>query len=159
MFKKTMIGLALSLPVLTGAVMASETDGVSIGLGAGANYGGLVGVTATVPVAEDVELFGGLGYMSAVGYVAGVNYYVTDSVRLIANYGTNSAVEDVNGFKQYQGINIGVGYVGRSRDGWTIDLMYRDLKAARDRIAELESQGYVMAQAGTSVGLSFGYRF
>jgi len=151
--------LALGFSLVASSAFTAENDAVSLSVGLGASYGGLVGVTASVPLSHNIEFYGGIGSIGAMGYVAGVNYYISDRVRLTANYGTNAVVDDLSGYKAYQGLNIGVGYVGRSRDGWSMDLYYRDISAAKSRSNELRNQGYTVTEIGGIFGASLGYRW
>jgi len=137
--KKINIFLLVCATILSGIVRAEteNSSNISFELGAGVNYG-MIGGALNYKVSPSTEIFvaGGLGF------ALGVKYYTSDSLRLIVNYGTNSA--DSNQF--YSGLNIGVGYLGGSRDGWTVDLMYL-----------ASSTGGALS--GIPIKLSFGYRF
>ena len=126
-------------------------------VGVGVNYGGIVGVTTNHEINPNTELFGGIGVgIGSAGFVLGGKYYINDSVRLIANYGTNAFVEVSPGeWESYKGINLGVGYVGSKRDGWSVDLMYIERSDADDVIA---GGNYICYSCG-NIKVSFGYRF
>ena len=130
---------------------------ISSEVGVGVNYGGIVGFTTNYEVNPKTELFGGLGAgIVSVGFVLGGKYYINDSVRLIANYGTNAWIELSPGeWENFQGINFGVGYVGSKRDGWSIDLMYIDKS---DADAAMAGNNYLCLSCG-NIKASFGYRF
>jgi hypothetical protein len=126
-------------------------------IGVGVNYGGLIGYATNYEVNPNTELFFGFGPGPGVlGFVLGGKYYINDSVRLIANYGTNSFAETSPGnWDSFQGVNFGVGYVGSKRDGWSIDLMHIDKSDAE---AAMAGNNYSCLGCG-SIKVSFGYRF
>ena len=157
---KKIFTIATILILLTPPIMATE---LSVGVGAGSNYGGIVGIVSNIDVTSDMEAFAGIGYAGEIGYVFGGRYYISDSVRLIANYGTNSIIDKNNSkygnydIEAYEGFNVGVGYVGSKREGWTVDLMYLDTSKA---VKELKkTRNSKIASNNGNVKLSFGYRF
>ena len=85
---------------LSGLAYAESENSSTIAfeLGAGVNYG-IVGGALNFKVSPNTEVFvaGGLGF------TLGVKYYMSDSMRLIANYGTNSF--DLS--QLYSGLNVG----------------------------------------------------
>ncbi|CAB5497410.1 hypothetical protein [Bathymodiolus thermophilus thioautotrophic gill symbiont] len=153
----------LSMPIYAEEIIA-EAEKITIEAGIGVNYGGLIGVTASKPINAKIELFAGLGISgNKTGYTVGGRYYIDDSIRLIANYGTNALIETEKFYREtdyeiFEGLNFGVGYLVNNR--WSIDLMYIDASKADDRIEELKREGYVLSgQSSEKVKLSLGYRW
>jgi len=78
-------------------------------IGMGANYGGILGITANYDITDDIELYGGLG---VVGGVIGTRYYINDNIRFNANYGMNG-IAYTSDDKLYvaAGFNVGADYI------------------------------------------------
>lgn len=146
----------LSMPAFAG-----EYGDIALEAGLGVNYGGGLGVVADVAITPELDAFAGLGYAFKAGYVVGAKYYINDSVRLIANYGTNSTIEYLlsDKYEVFEGLNFGVGYIGSKREGWTVDLMYIDISNLEKRAKELEAKGGSIDDGNGRTKLSFGYRW
>ncbi len=135
-------------------------EDINYEVGLGANYGGIIGVTANKKIQENVELFAGLGL---VGAVAGARYYINENIRLNANYGVHGfmVVEDSSDddAKLLHGINLGADYMWNN--GVSLGLVYRATSNEDDVIDEWRDKGYTVEKKGWSgdIGLSLGYRF
>jgi len=157
----------LSMPIYAEEIIA-EAEKITIETGVGVNYGGLVGATISKPINSKTELFAGVGVSSGkIGYIIGGRYYINNSIRLIANYGTNALIEKTNktfggrystDYEISEGLNFGAGYLVNNR--WSIDLMYSDISNANNRIEDLEGEYHALSeQSPRRVKLSLGYRW
>ncbi|CAC9959214.1 hypothetical protein [uncultured Gammaproteobacteria bacterium] len=146
--------------VLAGMLsMPIYAEKIPIETGIGVNYGGNIGANISKPINSEIELFAGAGIIgSKVGYTAGGRYYINDSIRLIANYGTNASVGEIDGTTVFKGLNFGVDHLSAS--GWTVGLMYSDTSKAEDRVEELEREGYTFIKPSSGkIKISLGYRW
>jgi len=127
-------------------------------VGVGANYGGIIGVTANKKIESNVEVFGGIGL---VGAVAGARYYLNDNIRLNTNYGVHGLIvakeSSDDKIKLLHGINIGVDYIWGN--GISLGLVYPVTSNADDAVDELRKKGYDVEKRSIDVLLSLGYRF
>jgi len=114
---KLMIVLSMiTIPAFAESELALEESELELGesevqweIGTGSNYGGLFGVTANYEVVENVELYGGLAILGAA---VGAKYYVSNNVRLNANYGVNGyGYNSDNKLYVYSGLNVGADYI------------------------------------------------
>ncbi len=136
-------------------------DDLSFGLGLGVPYG-LFGVNMNYKLNDTFDATAGIG----VGYGAGVRYHpisTNEKVRLTAFYGTNMLLKKSTSstVERFNGINIGIGY-GALSDGWDVDLIYVFIsQEAKDRVAELKSQGYIVegGEPENQFTLSVGYHW
>jgi hypothetical protein len=151
-------------------VEASEVDNIGFSVGLGIPYGGL-GINISRDIAEQFEITGGLGVF---GWAVGGRYYPSQEsprFRLSGIYGTNTIVmietcgyagsssNCISEYKDYQGINFGIGFGPRgNEDGWNLDviliLTQGDFKSDRD---EMESQGIEIDDDGGAIKFSGGY--
>ena len=127
-------------------------------IGLGTNHAGVLGGTINIDVNPNTEFFGGLGLTAGegVGYVIGSRYWINDKLRLIGNYGYNCTVKTVSTtttYKDYYGLNIGVGYSfgGIDSSGVALDLMLIDTSDCHNAVGSSESK--------SSMKLALGYRF
>jgi hypothetical protein len=111
--------------------------------GIGVNYGGSIGANISKPINSEIELFVGSGIFSSnVGYTAGSRYYISNSTRLIVNYGTNTLIGEAT----FEGLNFGADYF--STNGWAIGLMYSKVRVSN-----------IFKQSPGKIGISLGYRW
>ena len=74
--------LTLASLLLVNSALASD---IKFDAGMGLNYGGIIGATANIEVAQKTEVFAGLGTVGAMGYVVGGRYYLNDNIRFVGN--------------------------------------------------------------------------
>ena len=146
---KTMKVLLLASSVLLSGLVQAESDyssKIAFEAGYGINYG-ILGGAVNYEVAPDAELF----LAGGTGYAVGAKYYLSDMVRASVSYGINSYLSDFNKSMGtlHKGMNVGIGYIGGSRDGWTADLIYVVSSDVPDDAIIV----------GGRLKLSFGYRF
>ena len=131
---------------------------VSWELGLGANHGGVIGGTINKKVYDNFELYGGFGFLGAVG---GVRYYTVNNLRINANYGYQGLLtKKGRGKDRYEtifGLNLGVDYMWDN--GFFLGLVYFVTTNLDEKIDEAESEGYSMEDDSGKVKLSLGYRF
>jgi len=157
---KKLLSLVLLLGLFSNSYSEEMEDDVSFGIGLGIPYG-VFGANVNYAASENVDLTAGGGF----GFGAGLRYRPfgrEDGIRVTAFYGTNSMLANptTNETEKFSGMNIGVGY-GPFSNGWDVDVMYIMIPASmKDRIKELESQGYVVSgDRDNQIGFSFGYHW
>jgi len=130
---------------------------VSWELGLGSNYGGLIGGTVNKKVSDKVELYGGFGFLGAVG---GIRYYPIKDIRLNVNYGYQGEfTKEGRGSDDETifGLNLGVDYMWDN--GLSLGLVYFATTNLDAKIDEAEAEGYSIKNNSGKVKLSLGYRF
>ena len=124
-------------------------------VGFGTNYGGILGGTINVDLNSNTEVFVGLGAgFDGVNYVVGTKFWLNEKLRLSANHGYNCTVETVSTtttYKDYNGLNFGIGYALSRKSGAAIDLMLIDSSDCYEAVGSTESS--------TGVKIALGYRF
>ena len=152
----TKLSKLIAITVLTFSSSSIADQAFEIGLGT--NHAGVLGGTINIDVNSNTEFFGGLGLTAGegVGYVIGSRYWINDNLRLIGNYGYNCTVKTVSTtttYKDYYGLNIGVGYSfgGIDSSGIALDLMLIDTSDCHNAVGSSESK--------SSMKLALGYRF
>ena len=127
----------------------------SFEVGIGTNYGGILGGTINVDLNANTEVFAGLGTgLERVTYVVGTKFWLNEKLRLSANYGYNCTVKTVSTtttYKDYNGLNFGIGYALSRKSGAAIDLMLIDSSDCNEAAGSTESS--------SGVKIALGYRF
>lgn len=103
--------------------LSSRKGENSLGIGVGLPYGGLVGIRLATNIADELNLFGGVGYqISGVGFNAGLRKEFASSSMmqfyLLGMFGTNAAIKVVGlpeYDKVYTGASFGMGIKINSR--------------------------------------------
>ena len=165
------LSICTSLSVADDEVVeVSEVDNMGFAVGLGIPYGGL-GINISRDLTENVEIMGGLGVF---GWAVGARFYPSKespSFRLSGIYGTNTVVMlekcgyagsssyCTSEYKNYQGMNLGIGFGPRGNEnGWNLDviliLTQGDFKSDRDK---MESDGYELDEDGGAIKFSGGY--
>ena len=141
--------------IILGAVIFSTVSLAkqSTESGFGINYGGIAGITINSELNSNTEIFGGVGLgRDNIGYVLGAKFWLNEQVRLSTNYGTNCSVKTGSNYKDYEGLNFGIGYAFNNKEsGWVFDLMFADISDCNDAASSNASD--------SSVKVSAGYRF
>lgn len=155
------------LLMLSGMLFANTpAQDVKWGVGMGVNYGGGVGVQASMPMNEQIDAFVALGALVGIGYTVGVQYKIDEHIRATFNYGTNAYVETCpsypcpgsSTYKLFSGLNLGAEYLWDN--GFHLDLMYIDSSSAQDFQQEEIARGAVYEEELVGgIRLSFGYNF
>ena len=153
----------------------SPVDQISLGVGAGLDYGGFGGNLTYYPV-KSVGLFGGVGYaLAGVGFNAGVKYrYIPEKpdarVRpfALAMYGYNAAIAVLNASqynKLFYGPTLGAGidFLGKpqKRGYWSFGVFVPFRSAeVKEYMEDLENNhGADFTNSLFPVTVSIGYRF
>ena len=165
------LSIYTSLSVADGEVVeASEVNSMGFSVGLGIPYGGL-GINISRDITDKVEIMGGLGIF---GWAVGARFYPsieTPNFRVSGIYGTNTIVmidkcgyagsssNCISEYKDYQGMNFGIGFGPRGNDdGWNLDviliLTQGNFESDRDK---MESDGYEMDEDGGAIRFSGGY--
>ena len=141
--------------IILGAVIFSSVSLAqqSYEAGIGIPYGGLAGLTINSELNSNTEVYGGLGIaQDSIGYIIGVKFWLNEKARLSTNYGTNCFVKTGSNYKDYEGLNFGIGYAFNGREsGWAFDLMFADISNCNDAASSNASD--------SSVKVAAGYRF
>jgi hypothetical protein len=141
-----------------------SSAGQNYEIGMGTNYGGVLGGTVNFDINESTEIFLGLGLTAGdhvgegLGYVVGSKLWINEKTRLIANYGYNCTIQTGVNYKDYNGLNLGVGYALKGREyggvstGVVVDLMLIDQSKCKNAVVGSTISKFAMK-------ISAGYRF
>lgn len=148
-------------------------DRLSIGFGAGLDYGGLIGINFLAYPQKNIGLFGSAGFaMAGVGYNAGLKFRATMKNRVhpfaTGMYGYNAVINVANAShlnKIFYGPTIGSGIdlKSKKRDNiyWTFALLF-PLRSSEvdDYIQVLKTRyGAVFNNELLPFAVSFGFRY
>jgi hypothetical protein len=148
---------------------AEENDKVSLGIGAGFDYGG-IGANVLVYPHNNLGFFAAGGYaLAGFGYNVGVKARLTASSKfhpyLTAMYGYNTSIVVSNATqfnKIFYGTTFGFGVDFRSRSNryFTLGLLIPVRGSDVDNyMNQMKSMGVSFSNSLPPVGLSIGYRF
>ena len=151
--------LIISIVIFSTSTMAKQ----SFEAGFGTNYGGLGGGVVVQDLSSNVEMFAGIGVgLESVAYVIGTKFWLDDTIRLSANYGTNCTYETWSSsagydWKDFEGFNFGIGYAfgGKDDTGWAFDLMFLDISDCNAGTDDY----YSSVNDDSAIRLAAGYRF